>query len=248
MDMERERISKEYLPRMNPGRFLHQVLEFKDLRQEHSMQAKLIETMSGYGSSLSSVLQRKNDNGIIQRVVRFEQPRTTPVLKEKCYAYALFNALDRTGEIPAGMTQAQVDAWIAAHESGTMGGGPKQVSDKLAADQTIAVNSTYVQMSRKVKFWLAVRYALNNHLPVVMGVSAGSSNHWVYPTDITANSIQAEDQQNADFGVLNFTLRRSGNWCARGHSVRGAINYRINHISIGTKTQIQRDWIYSHYY
>lgn len=246
--MEGKKISKEYLPRINSGKFLHQVLEFKDLRQEHSVQAKLIETMSGYGSSLSSVLQRKNDSGIVQRMVRFEQPRETPVLKEKCYAYALFNALDKAGEIPAGMTQAQVDAWITTHESGTMGGGPKQVSDKLAADQTITVNSTYVQMGRKDKFRLAVKYALKRRLPVVMGVSTGSSNHWVYPTGITANSIQAEDQQNADFGVLNFTLRQCGNWRVRGHSDRGVINYRINHISIGTKTQIQRDWIYSHYY
>lgn len=103
-------------------------------------------------------------------------------------------------------------------------------------------------MGRKDKFRLAVKYALKRRLPVVMGVSTGSSNHWVYPTGITANSIQAEDQQNADFGVLNFTLRQCGNWRVRGHSDRGVINYRINHISIETKTQIQRDWIYSHYY
>lgn len=246
--MESERISKESLSRVNLGKRSYQASTFKDMRPAHLAQAKLIEAMSGYDSSLSFVLQKKSDHNILQRV-RFNQPRTG-VLKEKCYAYSLFNALDRTGAMPAGMTQIQADAWILANESNTMGGGPKQVSDKLTADGTIAANSTYIQMANKQKFRLAVRYGLSHNLPVVIGVKAGSTNHWVYATGTiaTPKTIVAEDQQNSDFGILHFTLRQSGNWRARGQSARGHINYTINHVSIGTQTQVQRDSIYAHYY
>lgn len=244
--MESERISKESLSRVNLGKRSYQASTFKDMRPEHLAQAKLIGTMSGYDSSLSSVLQKRSDREILQRA-RFNQPRAG-VLKEKCYAYALFNALGRTGAIPAGMTQAQADAWILANESGTNGGGPQMVSNKLTADGTIAVNSTYTQMANKPKFRLAVRYGLNHNLPVVIGVTAGATNHWIYATGVTQQQIWAEDQQNSDFGILYFILKPSGNWRARGHSARGYINYTITHVSIGTHTQAQRNWIYTNYY
>lgn len=180
--------------------------------------------------------------------VTFVQPSSANgnTLGTKCFAYSTLNALASNHiPLPNITNQVEADNWINAQKTFvSIGGGPQLVLKALN------LNPPEVAVQFSTNLFAKANYAIQNHLPAVLGTTVGT-NHWIFLTGVipaqptavppVPKQILGEDQQNPTRGVLSFKYDGSS-YKATYTSPSGTVTtYTLNSVSVFITTTPQKD-------